>query len=162
MNAGYEALVEYFDSNQWHYDRHDDDLFIHLGFTGEHGQFRCVAAVNEENDVFQFFSFVPLRGSEAQRPGLSEFICRANYGMKFGRFELDFDDGDLRFHTSTRYYNQLSQERIRDTVGSNLLTVDRYLPGLALLLFAGAEPLDAIRSAEKGTTHTRRRWDVAG
>jgi hypothetical protein len=163
MSAGFEAVVRYFEEHQWRFDKHEDERIINLGFSGEHGQFRCAAVINEDDDMFQFFTFVPLRIHAERRQEVAEFVTRANYGMKIGKFELDFDDGELRFHTSARYSDQsLPSEIIRDIIGINLVTADRYFPALTRLLFSGFTPADAIESVEGGPGRHSRRWDVAG
>ena len=31
-----------------------------------------------------------------ERAAMAEFLCRANYGMRYGNFEMDLQDGELR------------------------------------------------------------------
>ncbi len=163
MSAGFEAVVRYFEEHQWRFDKHEDERIINLGFSGEHGQFRCAAVINEDDDMFQFFTFIPLRIPPERRADLAEFITRANYGMKIGKFEMDFEDGELRFHTSVRYTDRLLQDEIiRDVIGINLVTADRYFPALTRLLFGGLSPEDAIATVEGGPGRPHRRWDISG
>ncbi len=165
MSSGFHAVVRFFEEHKWRFEKLEDDRIIHLGFGGENGHFRCAAVVNEDDDMLQFFTFVPLRITEERRADLAEFITRANYGMKIGKFEMDYDDGELRFHTGARYTDQsLPHEIIRDVIGVNLVTTDRYFPALTRLLFGGLTPAEAIDSVEDrgGGGRPRPRWDVAG
>jgi hypothetical protein len=162
MNAGFESLVRYLEENRWKFERHDIERSINLGFAGQNACYRCLAVVDADDDLFQFFSFIPMRVPEEKRHSVAELITRANYGLKIGKFELDYSDGELRFQTSARYgENILHSEVIRDIIATNLLTVDRYFPAFANVLFAGDEPAEAIEKIERPGTN-RSRWDFAG
>ncbi len=162
MNAGFESLVRYLEDNRWKFERHDLERSVNLGFAGENGCFRCLALVDADDDLFQFFSFVPMRVPEEKKTQIAELITRANYGLKIGKFEMDFSDGELRFQTSARYgAHTLHDEVIRDIIATNLMTVDRYFPAFSNVLFAGEEPEEAISRIERPGTN-RSRWDVAG
>ncbi len=166
MNAGFESLVKYLEDNRWKFERHDPERSVNLGFVGKNACYRCLAVVDADDDLFQFFSFLPMRVPEEKRMSIAELSTRANYGLKIGKFELDFSDGELRFQTSARYGEQtLHDEVIRDIIASNLLTIDRYFPAFATVLFAGETPADAIERVEhpgKSTGHGGSRWDFAG
>ncbi len=164
MNAGFEALVRYLEENRWKFERHDPENAINLGFAGRNACYRCFASTDESDNLFQFFSFIPLRVPAEKRQEIAELITRANYGLKLGKFEMDFEDGEIRFHTSARYgEGMLHEEVIRDIISVNLFTVDRYFPAFANVLFSNTEPADAVAMIEQshsGGNHSR--WDFAG
>lgn len=164
MNAGFEALVRYLEENRWKFERHDPENTINLGFAGRNGCYRCFASIDEGDNLFQFFSFIPMRVPEEKRAAIAELITRANYGLKLGKFEMDFEDGEIRFHTSTRYGEGLLHEDvIRDIISINLFTVDRYFPAFANVLFADEDPAEAIARVEESRPGgSRSRWDFAG
>jgi hypothetical protein len=80
---------------------------------------------------------------------LSEFIARANYGIIVGNFELDFNDGELRYKTSiVAKHIDLTAAAIHDLLIMNLMVTDTYLPGINAVLSDGTTPEQAIQSVE--------------
>ena len=62
---------------------------------------------------------------------MAEFVTRANRGMRIGNFELDFDDGEIRYKTSMDVEGgDLTDKMIDNLLRANLTTTDRYFTGL--------------------------------
>ncbi|MFP4121955.1 hypothetical protein [Coleofasciculus sp.] len=73
------------------------------------------------------------------------FLSRANYGMIIGNFELNFDDGEIRYKTSTAVKNHLLDSgTIKQLVYTNVKMMDEYLPGIIAVTKGGVSPADAI------------------
>src|SRR5262245_1286024 len=130
----------------------DTDLnrFVML-FQGTQAEWACFAYALEEDKQFVFYSVAPVLADEPHRPAVAEYLSRANYGLVLGNFELDFDDGDIRYKTSIDVEDaELTPELIRHVVYANVEAMDRYLPGLMLVLADGASPAGAIQRVEAG------------
>jgi hypothetical protein len=85
---------------------------------------------------------------------VAEFITRANYGLRIGNFELDFDDGEVRYKSSLDFEGlALTPELIRNTIYPAVQTIDRYLPGLMSVFYASKSPAEAIAEVEEGLTN---------
>ncbi|MBQ7221624.1 MAG: hypothetical protein IJS28_11660 [Synergistaceae bacterium] len=80
---------------------------------------------------------------------ITEFICRANYGLRNGNFEVDMRDGEIRYKT---YVNCDGLLPSRDIVEASIvipgLTFKRYAPGLLDVIFKGTSAADAIKQCE--------------
>ena len=84
-----------------------------------------------------------------QMQKMAEFICRANYGMIRGNFEMDFHDGEVRF----KYYvdcreSMPSKEMIGDSILFSVSVVSRYGEGILQILFNNMSAEDAIKLCE--------------
>lgn len=82
---------------------------------------------------------------------MAETIVRANYRLNVGKFEMDFDQGELRFQAS----QILTDDRLEDSVidrlmGTTLSLLDVYLPAILSVIYGNELPEDAIRCAEAG------------
>ena len=87
----------------------------------------------------------PIRGKAA------EFIARANYGLPVGNFELDMDDGELRFKVGFPMPPEgATPELIAHTLDVTLGTLAHYHTPLVRTLFDGLTPAEAIEELEKG------------
>jgi hypothetical protein len=120
-----------------------------MGVSGRNGEYDCYAIANEERQTFRFVSQVPIKVPENQRILMSEFLTRANYGLCIGNFEMDFDDGEIRYKTSIDVENdRLTSALVENLVNINVITVDRYFPGMMKVLYGGMSPEEAIRTVE--------------
>ena len=98
---GFQTVMEHFKRNRWNFQLDPNRPMIHAGFKGRNGTFRCIAAVDESDDLVQVFSFVPVVVPPAKLTAVAELCARLSYPMKMGHFALDHSDGELRFHTSS-------------------------------------------------------------
>ena len=123
-----------------------------LDFEGENGRWRCVGIGNETSGQMLFYSVLEQPCPLDQRPQLAWFLTRANYGLNIGNFELDLGDGQVRYKTSVDIdgtTDSLSPDLFRNLVYPNVLTMDRYLPGIMQISFnANANPEEVIRDIE--------------
>jgi hypothetical protein len=120
-----------------------------IRFQGLQGEWLSVAIVREEAQEFVFYSVAPQFVSEDRRMIVAEYLMRANYGLSIGNFEMDFDDGEVRFRTGIDVENdELSPALLKSLIYSNWVTMDRYLRGLQAVMADELSPVDAIEQAE--------------
>jgi hypothetical protein len=97
----------------------------------------------------------PIAAPKDKRSAISEFLTRANYGMTIGNFELDFNDGEIRYKTSIDVEGDcLSHALIKRLVYTNVAMMDEYLPGIKAIIETDITPEEAIRAIEQGDTTT--------
>lgn len=111
--------------------------------------YRIVATVDPEDGLFQVFGHSPVRVPEGSRPAIAETIARANYGLKVGKFELDIDEGDLRFQAAQILIDeQLEDETIRRLIGTTMAMLNAYLPAVLSVIYGNELPKDAVKQIE--------------
>ncbi len=144
-----DVALEFFESDGWPFTRLEGQPTLSMGFRGERGQWTCYAEVREEYQQFVFYSVCPVNAPEEKRPAAAEFLTRANYGLIVGNFEMDWDDGEIRYKTSIDVAgDHLSPALVRQLVYANVLMMDVYLPGIMLVLFGDIPPADVIEQVE--------------
>ncbi len=149
MGAMFKEMLFFFEEDDWPFDTIEDQPAIRTGFSGDNGQWMCYAHAREETDQFVFYSVLPASAPVNKRDAAAEFITRANYGMVIGNFEMNYEDGEIRYKTSLDIEgDELSFALIKQAVYANVATVDRYLPGLMAVIFADVTPADAIAKVE--------------
>ena len=78
-----------------------------------------------------------------------EFLTRVNYGLAVGNFEIDLDDGEVRFKTSLDAEgSEIGLPLIERLVYANVAAMDQFLPGLMKTVEERATPCDAIAACE--------------
>lgn len=145
----YNQMQFFFEQDEWPYAPIEHQTAIRTGFSGDNGQWMCYAHAREETDQFVFYSVLPVNAPPNKRAAAAEFITRANYGMIIGNFEMNYDDGEIRYKTSVDIEGaELSFALVKQAVYANVATVDRYLPGLMAVIYGNADPETAIIRVE--------------
>jgi hypothetical protein len=69
--------------------------------------------------------------------------------MIIGNFEMDFEDGEIRYKTSIDVEgDSLSSALIKRLVYANVMMMDAYLPGIMSVIYGDVSPEDAITQIE--------------
>ena len=143
------ALASFFSDDDWPAVYDYDAGHFAMRFQGTQAEWTCLAYPVEEDQQFVFYSIAPVRADEEHRAAVAEYLARANWGLVLGNFEMDFDEGSIRYKTSIDVEGAaLTGELIRHVVYANIQAMDRYLPGLMLVLADGASPVQAFEHVE--------------
>jgi hypothetical protein len=98
----------------------------------EHGRWESFALALEEEQRFAVYSQLDLVLPADQIPAAALLVARVNYGLPVGNWELDVDDGSLRFKTSIDLAGTaLAPAMAARLVDRNLVVVDQYLEAFA-------------------------------
>ncbi len=148
----FNSLIEFFEEDEWDFQWVEGMSVLSMGFSGKNGKWVCYAQAREKQQQFVFYSVLPVNVPDNKRSAIAEFITRANYGMVVGNFEMDFEDGEIRYKTSIDVEGAaLLPPLIRQMVYANVIITDRYLPGLMSVIYGGKTPETAIASIEEET-----------
>ena len=151
MNAAFEKLMQHMDERNVHYLTNAEKRSIWADFRGEVGNYRIVALIETDDSMFQVIGGAPIRVPEGARPAVAETIARANFGLKAGKFEMDVDNGDVRFQVSQLLTSEgLEDEVIGRLMGLTMSMLDLYLPAVLSVIYGNELPKDAIRCVEAG------------
>ena len=132
-----------FDGDKWNYDVHNEIIFSGgiKGVSGKITDFRFCITVGEE--LVTCYHVAPINVPVEQRVAVSEFITRANYNLNNGNFEMDFNDGELRYKATVSQNDLLRDDATALRSMNYLMTLGlamwmRYGDNLAALLFGFA------------------------
>lgn len=143
------ALIDFFQADGWTVTQADDAPILQLEFEGDNGAWTCYAEAWEEPEQVAFYSVCPVSVPERQRSAVGELVCRANAGLVIGNFELDFDDGEIRYKTSLDLQGvALNPTVIARLVYGNVMTLDEYLPAFSAVLDDEISPVEALARIE--------------
>jgi hypothetical protein len=145
-----DLLEGFFQAESWEYQRLERRDVLRLGFTGSSGNWTCYAQTREAQRQVVFYSICPLRAPDGKRMLMAEFLTRANYGLILGNFELDLDDGEIRYKTSLDIEDaELTPMLLSHIVYANVTSMDRYLPGIIAVIAGSQTPLAAVTSIDE-------------
>lgn len=116
--------------------------------------FHIFAGVND----FTIYAVSPI-GADAENnaamAAISEFVNRANYGMRLGNFEFDFRDGEIRYKVFATCDDGIpSYETLKRCLYCVIGTFKRYGDGILAVIFGGMSPADAIDMCENENRST--------
>jgi hypothetical protein len=134
----YEALRDYFSSTGLDVDEHADAGWVATDGFGEHGSWLLVGQAHEVAGSLAIYSVLPSRIPEERRDAVALLLTRINYGLIVGNFELDLDDGEVRFKASGPTGTPLPP-----LVATVLGQTDRWLPALEAVA-GGEDPASAF------------------
>lgn len=159
MNKITEALKQYLKSHECLFEFDGQKETLHFGIDGSNARWRCMGC-SEDTRRFVLVSLIPLQAPEHRRLACAELVARINVRLGLGHFDLDFNDGELRFLTNVPLGEKdvLSSEIIEYVIGGHHTLVDSFIPAIAAVLFAEMRPekavaLDAIKPS--GTAEAR-------
>jgi hypothetical protein len=149
MESLLEVAKKFFDEDNWRYQELKDQGILTVAFKGESGQWSCYAQAQDQRNLFVFYSISPTRPEPGKIAAMAEYLTRVNYNMALGNFEMDMEDGEIRFKTSIDVTGQeLTVPLVRQMVYSNLISMDRYLPGIQAVANTDEAPAEVIARIE--------------
>ena len=156
----FDILVDFLSQDGWAPESLPGEAMARLRVRGENGEWEAFAQAREADQQIVVYSECPLSAPADRRPEVMAFITRANFGLSIGNFELDLDDGEIRYRTSLDVKDdRLSPPLLRQLVWNNIAMLDRYLPALRQVIESGASaaealaPIDSHHTGENGHHH---------
>ncbi|MDO5299554.1 MAG: YbjN domain-containing protein [Clostridia bacterium] len=108
---------------------------------------QMLVIVREDN--FSTLTQLPLAADENSRLAVAEYLTRVNFNMRNGNFELNMDDGEIRFKTYVHVGKQpLDSGAAKLSVMLPFLMLDRFGDGLLEVLFGFKSPREAFEAIQ--------------
>ena len=132
-------------------------------FDEEHGVFRFGVGIESKlkhlrylipvrEDSYVVYAISPLDtdcDDKNVMKEMADFICRANYGLRNGNFEVDMRDGEIRYKVFVDCDGVVpSKEVIRGSIIIPAMMFERYSPGILDVIFKGSSAAEAIEQCE--------------
>ncbi|NES90463.1 YbjN domain-containing protein [Okeania sp. SIO2B9] len=143
------TIIAYFTKDDWTFTKLQGQSVLQMAYQGKNGLWNCYAQARETEEQFVFYSIYPELVSEEKRLAMAELLTRINYGLIIGNFEMDFNDGEIRYKTSIAVEgNILTYKVIKRLVYANVAIMDYYLPGIRAVMDENILPEEAIALIE--------------
>ena len=146
------AVRDFLDNDDWHYSFDNENGLFRFGVTlpGKMRNLQYVVDINERD--YNVYAMSPVSADQEEPETMrqmAEFVCRANYGLRDGNFELDFRDGDLRYKCYMNCNGSMpSREMVETTIKCPATMFERYSKGILQILFNDMSAADAIDLCE--------------
>lgn len=143
-----DILEAMFTSNEWPFERPDDDEMV-VETTGGWCDYRMFFAWREDLHALYFTCGFDLKIPKEKRAGVTDLLAMVNEKMWLGHFDLCTEDGSPTFrHTlPTRGVKYFSVEQLEDLMDIALAECERFYPAFQFLLWGGYTPEAAVAAA---------------
>ncbi|MDO4569656.1 MAG: YbjN domain-containing protein [Planctomycetia bacterium] len=143
-----DIVIQTLDECEIHFTRHESngDTLV-AQFSGDVASKTLFISVDEGKNFRVFVSAV--HAPAHKRAEIAEYITRANWGLRFGCFEMDYSDGEIRYRYAVDVEDGVvSTEMVRSGIFLTLITYDRYLPGIFRVIYGNEAPAAVIDEIE--------------
>ena len=140
------------DRQGWRHEYDPEKQFLMMQFSLDCKLQNTRLVLSFRDDGYSIISLINLKAEEQYRTEVLRYLTMANWGMRRGCFEMDLNDGEIRFRAFTNYrgMDTLPEEIVRESVALVLAMVNRYGDGLTALLMGFSTPEEEIKKAEAG------------
>ena len=146
-----DALRDWLDSDDWHYDYDSEHHLIRAGITLDCKlrNARIFIHVREDGSyIVNFYS--PVNGDPGNIDELVKYVAMANYGLANGNFDIDVSDGEVRYkiYVNCKDLEKLPAQIIKDSIYAGWCMLDRYGNGIAALAMGFSDAETEIKKVE--------------
>lgn len=148
-----DAINSFLTEDDWHFSFNDQRGLFKFGLNLK-GRIKNVRyIVDIKDDEYVVYAISPIGADEDDEKMMvimAEFICRANYGLKNGNFELDMRDGEIRYKSFVDCEGLTpTTEMVRNSIHCPAAMFDRYGDGIVDIIFGNSTAKEAVAKCEK-------------
>lgn len=89
-----------------------------------------IIRINETDRVITCYANFPEAIPLAQLERVALVLMNENYSLEHGAFELDYEDGDLRFRSTVLAFSQLDISHLAQVLGEHIEIMEQYIPAI--------------------------------
>jgi len=116
------------------------------------------AAIAPDSQRFVFYINLGVNVEPAQRDEMSRLITRVNWRLMVGSYDMDFDDGHVRFRMAIDFHDgELTENLMRNAILTAMNAIEAYAAALLSVAIGAQSAEQAIRAIEAAQSgHGRR------
>lgn len=147
----YSALVSFLTEQGLMFTEEPEQDRVRFEYATQDAAWSSFAVAFEEDQQVALYGVLPFAVGAERRADILELITRINYGQVIGNFEMDLDDGEVRFKTSIDFDGaELTLALLRQIFAANVAIMSHYLPALLAVALRGSEPVAALAALARG------------
>ncbi len=125
--AVYADLCSALEKREWNYQKHEDDLVVTFGVSGEDIPMEFIIAVDAKRQLLRVLSKLPFTVPEDKRMELAIATCVASNGLADGSFDYDIASGTIMFRLTASFReSKIGEGLFEYLVVCSSITVDTY------------------------------------
>lgn len=123
-----QLVINYLKSKQLKFATLEGQTVVLFGIETSKAKYKCVFDLREEESLLVFYSIIQdFYVQENKRDEIAVMLTKINYGLIIGNFEMDFNDGEIRYKTSIDFEGaDLAESLIDNLFKANLSTIENF------------------------------------
>lgn len=143
----FNKILQRLKSKELKYSVQKDVIILNMDISGVIGKATIIIDILDK--AYVTYTVMSSKVDEKHRALVAEYLHRANYGLLFGNFEMDYNDGEIRYKLITDCEdNNLSDYAIDRSVILPCLMLEKYGNGIIKLMLDFGNPKNLIKEAE--------------
>ncbi len=145
-----DAVRDYLDADDWHYDYDAEHAFIRGGVALRCKLKNARLIIQFRKKDYNVYMISPINADPENIGEVLRYSALANYGLANGNFEVDVRDGEIRYksYVNCDAYETLPNEIIRNSINVCWAMMERYGNGFAALAMGFSDAETEIKKAE--------------
>lgn len=150
MEQVINLIKSFFDTGKWQYHYREKDKVFLSGVNMNNVLGTLKIQILIDKDYYTVYVYLPAKAEKSCFDKVSEYLHRANFGLQNGNFEIDYEDGEIRYKSFVDFENtKLSKDIVAKSIIMPIFMFDRYGRGLIKLMLNEGDPKELIQEAEK-------------
>jgi hypothetical protein len=127
----FERFKEYLKAVELTYSIVENETIITFRYTSK-GNYQCIIDIDEHDQIILVYTILGSIIALDKRNRVSQLLTKINYGLRIGNFEMDYDDGQIRYKTSIDYdgVKEFDDSFIANLILISLTTTDKYFQAI--------------------------------
>ena len=147
-------IKEFFDKDSWNYSFDDKLSIFRFGINMDSVLGSLDYYIIVRDNSYTVYTTLNSKAETETIDLIAEFLHRANYGLRIGNFEIDFDDGEIRY----KVYVETSISNLTDEVIGRSIFIpasmfEKYGKGLLEIMISKGNPKSIIEKIENEEKH---------
>lgn len=147
-------IKDFFEKRNWKYAYFDTKNIFYTKLDMENilGTLDIFITIGT-NNYYNVYTILNSNAEEKYYAQVAEFLHRANHGLIVGNFEMDYNNGEIRFKTYVNFDGtDLSPEIINESIYIGASMFDRYGKELVKVMIGKGNPKECVEQAEAKST----------
>jgi len=124
-----EQVIQYLEHNQYKWELYSEDI-IQITLQDNEQAWAELIRVDEQARTVLFYAVFPQKLPDESIHKLSYILLNENYNMTSGAFELDLEDGELRYRSSLFAPESVQQAAITHILNNHKNMMELYIPAI--------------------------------
>jgi hypothetical protein len=153
MGELWNTMSGYFEAAKWPMNVVQPEQTAVGHFAGNNGSWMVVSSVAESPPRFIFYCRSPMTCPPERLDVMADFLHRCNWGFSVGAFEVNREDGEVRFRIGANLdHCELTPEYLGQLIRQAVGLFDHALPGIMGVIVGGKSAQEAIDSLQNTPT----------
>ena len=145
-----KMIDSFFAEIEWKYDFDEKRTTYSFGIDMGNviGKLKFIMPIRDHH--YKVIGILNSKAENSKLQTVAEYLHRANFGMNNGKFELDYDDGEVRYKSFVDFWGvELNKRIIEDSLFIPIMMFKRYGKNIIKLMLGEGNPADLISEVEE-------------